>query len=270
MTAPLAPPILAPPASNKEPPAPPTEEPPSIDTAPPDDVPVMPSPPSRLKEPPLPVPEADRPPSMEIAPPADTPEPSPASIVTAPPAPVEPAPLRINTSPPTAPLPLAKVSSPPTVFLLLETSPARTDTEAPSDDAPRPAIIVTLPDAPDELEPLPTCTEPDDTGDAPLDTSTSPLPLWALDVEDKRTLETPDKLKDPPEELSTDVVLAPADTDTEPPSAPAPADIDNDPPRLPPLEPADKVNGPADPEAAFPVITETEPLTFPSDGASND
>jgi hypothetical protein len=62
-------------------------------------------------------------------------------MVTAPPAPVDPAPLRISTSPPTAPAPLARLSSPPWLVAV----PAFTDIDAPTIELLFPDATTTLP-----------------------------------------------------------------------------------------------------------------------------
>ena len=111
-----------------KPPAPvPEDRPAVIDTAPPEYLPLLSTPPNTLTSPPEP--PSEWPPVIEILPPAAAPEAFPASIITEPPCFDKPNPLEIDTSPPAAPEPPPSLTLPPSPSP--EISPPRIATEPP-------------------------------------------------------------------------------------------------------------------------------------------
>jgi len=204
---------------------------------------------------------------------------------TDPPAPDDPAPLRICTSPPTEPEPDINDSSPPTPNTLplplplslplpidVE-SPARTDTPDPRRDPPVPAITPTSPDD-SRLSPLPKYTDPEDPcKPEPLDTTIEPLltPDCTDDVDPKKALDDPRIDTDPPvpssdtddrEPLLIPVTPRPADTVTEPPSDDPDPPVNDTEPAEPldvKLEPAEREIEPEIPRVESPVDIISDP-----------
>jgi hypothetical protein len=191
-------------------------------------------------------------------PPDDTPLPPLASIVTLPPAPVEPKPLRTCTDPPTMPSPPDSNSSPPTTadapstpdFARITESPAFKDRAEPANESLAPTDTVTAPAEPGPvIAPLPNNTDPLDTpNDDPVEISTEPLPELDNNEDDvvNDAPDTPDRDREPPAPLPDVCEPAAADSKIDPPTDPEPAVTDTVPPR-------------ASAESLDPAFTSTSP-----------